>query len=140
MYRVALPDSDPARRLVPVKNVYATSRPGGRQPRLSDGTLFGPSIVCFEKQNHVPKKKPNADTNSNKDYKDLNGLLLRRVTSQVQAASGKGTVHKYDYHLENQRDYRVRVVIECTGANVKVNAGPGGVQKVQKAITRILNL
>jgi len=52
-------------------------------------------------------------------------VYLKRIPRTVAAADGKGTVPSYDYQLDNKRDYRVKVVMEFSGTNVKVTGGSG---------------
>lgn len=54
---------------------------------------------------------------------ELNGVFFKRVPLTLPTADGRGTIPSYDYHLENKRDYRVRVSMEFKGTNVKATPG-----------------
>lgn len=104
----------------PVVSTFAPAPPAPIPP--PPAFVYEPAVPAFVE----PIAQPNASvTPAEVHTQELNGVYFKRIPLTLPTADGRGTIPSYDYHLENKRDYRVRVSMEFKGSNVKVTHGAG---------------
>jgi len=60
---------------------------------------------------------------------ELNGVFLKRVPLVEADFDNNTTIPSYQYHIENRRDYDVRILMTFAGTNFKVSAAGGDFSK-----------
>jgi len=64
------------------------------------------------------------------NVQELSGVFLKRVPIVESHAESNSTIPSYQYQLDNQRDYDVRVVMTFTGENIKCSPASGNFRQL----------
>jgi len=94
-----------------------TTKP--RSESISDVRKLDAILSTLTLDNEAPK----SEGNPNEIYtQEMSGVFLKRIPLVGATADNSGTIPSYDYVVENKREYKVRILMEFKGTNLKVGA------------------
>jgi len=110
-----------------------TTKP--RSESISDVRKLDALLSTLTLENEAPQ----SEGNPNEVYtQEMSGVFLKRVPVIGATSDNSGTIPSYDYVVENKREYKVRIIMEFKGTNLKVDARSPNSQKGALTVEGIL--